>query len=101
LAYVDCFTSEKRQARGDGIHVYTIGSEDDAWTHVQHVPGLVNPSFLIMSSGGCSLYAVHGDQDYASAFARDAQTGRLQLLGQAASGGGNVATSSARFRRAS
>ncbi len=90
FAYVGCFTTEKRQARGDGIHVYTIGPEGDAWTHVQHVPGLVNPSFLIMGSGGRSLYAVHGDQDYASAFARDAQTGRLQLLGQAASGGGNV-----------
>lgn len=90
FAYVGCFTTEKRQARGDGIDVYAIDPQAEAWAHAQHVPGLMNPSFLVMGPGGRTLYAVHGDQDYASAFARDAQTGLLQPLGQAASGGGNV-----------
>lgn len=90
FAYVGCFTTEKRRARGDGIHAYAVDPEDGAWTHLQHVPGLVNPSFLIMDAGGLTLYAVHGDQDYASAFARDAGTGQLQPLGQAACGGENV-----------
>lgn len=90
FAYVGCFTTEKRRARGDGIHAYAVDSERGEWTHIQHVPGLVNPSFLIMGAGGRALYAVHGDQDYASAFARDERTGQLQPLGQAACGGYNV-----------
>ena len=90
FAYVGCFTTEHRQARGDGIHAYAVGPEGGAWSQVQHLPGLVNPSFLVMGPGGRTLYAVHGDQDYASAFTRDAGTGLLQPLGQAAAGGGNV-----------
>jgi 6-phosphogluconolactonase len=90
FAYVGCFTTEKRQARGDGIHAYRVDPAGGAWSHAQHLPGLVNPSFLVMGPGGRTLYAVHGDQDYASAFARDAGTGLLQSLGQAAAGGSNV-----------
>ncbi len=90
FACVGCFTTEKRQARGDGIHAYAADPEGDAWSHAQHLPGLVNPSFLVVGPGGRALYAVHGDQDYASAFARDAQTGWLRPIGQAAAGGGNV-----------
>jgi 6-phosphogluconolactonase (cycloisomerase 2 family) len=90
FAYVGCFTTEKRRARGDGIHAYATSREGGEWTHIQHVPGLVNPSFLIMGAGSRTLYAVHGDQDYATAFARDAQTGQLRSLGKAASGGNNV-----------
>ena len=89
FAYVGCFTTAARRARGDGLHVHAI---DDAggWTLLQHLPGLVNPSFLLMAPGGDVLYVGHGDQDYASAYARDAWTGRLRLLGQAATGGSNV-----------
>ncbi|HTJ27319.1 MAG TPA: lactonase family protein [Candidatus Limnocylindria bacterium] len=90
FAYVGCFTTEKRRARGDGIHVYAVSAEDGAWSDIQHVPDLVNPSFLVMGAGDRTLYAVHGDQDYASAYARDTRTGRLQPLGKAASGGDNV-----------
>jgi 6-phosphogluconolactonase len=89
-AYVGCFTTEKRQARGDGIHVYATSADGSVWTHAQHVPGLTNPSYLIMGAGARTLYAVHGDQDYASAYARDQETGLLRPLGQAASGGTNV-----------
>jgi 6-phosphogluconolactonase (cycloisomerase 2 family) len=87
-AYVGCFTTEKRRAHGDGIHAFAVS--DGGWAHLQHVPDLVNPSFLIMGPGARTLYAVHGDQNYASAFARDARTGRLQPLGRAATGGDNV-----------
>jgi 6-phosphogluconolactonase len=90
FAYVGCFTTEKRKARGDGIHVYAVPAESGEWSHVQHVPDLVNPSFLIMGRDARTLYAVHGDQDYASAFARDARTGRLTSLARAATGGENV-----------
>jgi 6-phosphogluconolactonase len=90
FAYVGCFTTEKRRARGDGIHVYATGQGGGAWTPIQHLPGLFNPSMLIMGPGERTLYAVHGDADYASAYARDAETGLLTPLGQAATGGTNV-----------
>ena len=89
FAYVGCFTTQARRARGDGLHVHAIGP-DGAWTPLQHLPDLVNPSFLVMGPGARVLYVAHGDQDYASAYARDAGTGRLRPLGRAATGGANV-----------
>jgi 6-phosphogluconolactonase (cycloisomerase 2 family) len=35
------------------------------------------------------LYSVHGDQDYATAFALDSTTGQAKLLNRAATGGKN------------
>jgi 6-phosphogluconolactonase len=35
------------------------------------------------------LYSVHGDGDYATAFARDPETGQAKLINRAATGGGN------------
>lgn len=89
FAYVGCFTTATRRARGDGIRVFGT-DHAGAWIPVQRVPGLVNPSYLIMGPGERTLYAVHGDQDHATAFARDARTGELQTLGQALTGGDNV-----------
>ena len=43
-AYVGCYTTAQRSARGDGIHVYRIDRQTGAWTHVQRVGDLVNPS---------------------------------------------------------
>ena len=89
FAYVGCFTTEKRRARGDGIHVFATPPSGE-WRPIQHIPGLLNPSMLIMGPGGRTLYAVHGDADYATAYARDAESGKLHPLGQAAAGGSNV-----------
>jgi len=89
FAYAGCFTTEKRRARGSGITAYAVGPAGE-WRQTQHLPGLTNPSYLALGPGGRTLYSVHGDQDYASAFARDAGTGILRPLGQAACGGGNV-----------
>jgi hypothetical protein len=61
-AYVGCYTTAQRSARGDGIHVYRVDPRSGAWTHVQRVDGLVNPSFLVMAPGGRRLYSVHGDE---------------------------------------
>ncbi len=90
FAYVGCFTTATRGARGDGIHVHAIDPATGAWIPVQHLPGLMNPSFLVFAPDRRTLYAVHGDADYASAYARDDVTGLLRPLGQAATGGGNV-----------
>lgn len=88
-AYVGCYTTAQRNARGDGIHVYGVDPANGGWTHVQHVGGLVNPSYLTMHPDQRCICSVHGDETYVSSFAVDRQSGRLTLLNRAASGGSN------------
>jgi 6-phosphogluconolactonase (cycloisomerase 2 family) len=89
FAYVGSFTTAKRKARGDGIHVYRVDPATAAWTHVQHIGDLTNPSYLVTSPDQSFLYAVHGDEDYATAFALDRETGHAKLVNRAATGGSN------------
>jgi 6-phosphogluconolactonase len=89
FAYVGSFTTTQRKARGDGIHVYRVDPATGAWTHVQHVGDLVNPSYLALSRDQRVLYSVHGDGDYASAFALDPKSGQAKFIGRAATGGKN------------
>ena len=88
-AYVGSFTTAKRKARGDGIHVYRTNPATGAWMHIQHIGDLTNPSFLVLSPDQRFLYSVHGDGDYATAFALDRETGHAKLLNRAATGGNN------------
>lgn len=88
-AYVGCYTTAQRYARGDGIHVYRVAPETGAWSHVQHVGNLVNPSFLAMRDDHRFLYSAHGDEAYATAFAVDRDTGHLTFLNRAGTGGRN------------
>src|SRR5437660_11007352 len=89
FAYVGSFTTVERKARGDGIHVYRADPASGAWTHVQHVGDLVNPSYLAVSRDERFLYCVHGDGDYASAFSLDREAGRAKLLNRAHARGKN------------
>ena len=89
FAYVGSFTTAQRKARGDGIHVYRVDPATGAWTHVQHVGDLVNPSYLALSGDQRFLYSVHGDGDYATAFALDRASGEAKLIGKAATAGKN------------
>jgi 6-phosphogluconolactonase len=88
-AYVGSFTTAQRKARGDGIRVYRADPATGAWTQVQHIGDLVNPSYLALSHDQRFLYSVHGDEDYATAFALDPATGQAKLLNRAAAGGKN------------
>ena len=88
-AYVGCYTTARRYARGDGIHVYRVDPGTGAWTHVQHVGNLVNPSFLVLRRDQRYLYAVHGDESYATSFSVDRKTGLLTLLNRVETGGRN------------
>jgi 6-phosphogluconolactonase len=88
-AYVGCYTAAERYARGDGIHVYRVDSETGAWSPVQQVGSLVNPSFLVLRRDQRFLYSVHGDETYASSFSVDRQSGRLTPLNRAQTGGRN------------
>jgi 6-phosphogluconolactonase len=89
FAYVGSFTTAQRKARGDGIHVYRMDGTTGAWSHLQHFGDLTNPSFLALSRDQRFLYSVHGDSDYATAFALDPETGQARLINRAAIGGGN------------
>jgi 6-phosphogluconolactonase len=88
-AYVGCYTTARRYARGDGIHVYRIEPEAGAWSQVQRVGDLVNPSFLVMGRDQRCLYSVHGDETYATSFSVDRANGQLTLLNRAETGGRN------------
>jgi 6-phosphogluconolactonase (cycloisomerase 2 family) len=88
-AYVGCYTTARRYARGDGIHVYRVEPETGAWTHVQRVGDLVNPSFLVLRRDQRYLYAVHGDESYATSFSVDRNSGFLTLLNRVETGGRN------------
>jgi 6-phosphogluconolactonase len=88
-AYVGSFTTAQRKARGDGVHVYRADPATGAWTHIQHIGDLVNPSYLALSHDQRFLYSVHGDEDHATAFALDPATGQGKLVNRAATGGKN------------
>jgi 6-phosphogluconolactonase (cycloisomerase 2 family) len=88
-AYVGCYTTAGRYARGDGIHVYRVAPDTGVWTHVQRVGDLVNPSFLVLRRDQRFLYAVHGDESYATSFSVDGNTGFLTLLNRVETGGRN------------
>ena len=83
------FTSAERKARGNGINVYRMDPATGAWSHVQQVGELVNPSFLVLSKDQRALYSVHGDENHATAFAVDPESGKLKLFGRADTGGKN------------
>ncbi len=88
-AYVGSFTSAERKARGNGINVFRMDPATGAWTHVQNVGELINPSFLVLSHDQRVLYSVHGDENHATAFSVDTQSGTLKPLGRADTGGKN------------
>jgi 6-phosphogluconolactonase len=89
FAYVGCYTTKQRNGHGEGIAVYRMDQASGEWAPVQVVRDLVNPSFLALGRGQRFLYSAHGDGEYATAFARDGQSGRLTLLNQQPTGGKN------------
>ena len=89
FAYVGTYTTQARGARGTGLHAFEVDPDTGAWTQLQTLGGLVNPSFLVMNADQTRLYAVHGDEEHATAFALDTDTGAVRILNQAATGGRN------------
>jgi 6-phosphogluconolactonase len=89
-AYVGSFTSKERKARGDGINVYRVDRESGAWTHVQNVADLVNPSFQTVDKQQRTLYSVHADLTEVTAFRIDKETGKLSLLNKQSMEGKNA-----------
>jgi 6-phosphogluconolactonase len=89
FAYVGGYTTNDRDGRGDGIHVYRVDTSSGAWTHVQHVAGEENPSLFTLHPDNRVLYSVHGGLTHVSAFEIDRATGHLRLLNRQPCGGIN------------
>ena len=82
FAYVGGYTTPDRNGRGNGINVFQVDPVSGAWTHLQHVGGLENPTLFTLNRDRTRLYSVHGGRNLVSAFSVDRPTGMLTLLGQ-------------------
>jgi 6-phosphogluconolactonase len=89
LAYVGGYTSKDRDGRGDGINVYRIDEGSGAWSHVQRLGDLVNPSWLTLDPRRPVLYSAHGEALEATAYAIDPATGLLAVLNRQPTQGKN------------
>jgi 6-phosphogluconolactonase len=86
--YVGSFTSTGR-GRGEGLSVYRRNPASDTWAQIQLLKDLADPSFLIVDRQGRHLYSAHGDGSQATSYQIDQATGRLTVLNQQPTGGGN------------
>lgn len=91
FAYVGCFTSEKRKAKGKGVAIYRI---DDAgkWTYVDVCDVIPNPSYICLDRKQKFLYSAHGDSDEVCSYTRDPQSGKLKFLNKQKTEGDNSST---------
>src|SRR5262245_43439409 len=92
FAYVGCFTTEKRKARGKGIAQFRIDPKTGAWTPVDVCHAIPNPSYIWIDPGQRFLYSAHGDSDETCSYARDPRSGKLTRLSKQKTGGGNSST---------
>ena len=92
FAYVGCFTTEKRKARGKGVAVFRIDPADGVWRFVQACDYIHNPHYVALDRTQRYLYSAHGDSGEVGAYARDQQTGKLTPLNKQPTGGDNSST---------
>ena len=92
FAYVGCFTTEKRKAKGRGIAVFRIDPESGAWTFVEACDAVPNPSYICLDRTRRFLYSAHGDNDEVCSYARDPQSGKLRFLNKQKTEGDNSST---------
>ncbi|MGY8635771.1 lactonase family protein [Bradyrhizobium sp. 14AA] len=87
--YVGARTTKERNARGDGLNVYRMDNASGAWTHLQLLGELVNPSFLAFDRTRRFLYTVHGDLSDITAMAIDPASGQLRVINRQSTEGKN------------
>ncbi|MHC4042196.1 lactonase family protein [Bradyrhizobium sp. 23AC] len=87
--YVGARTTKERNARGDGLNVYHMDNASGAWTHLQLLGDLVNPSFLAFDRAQRFLYTVHGDLSDITAMRIEAGSGRLEVINRQSTEGKN------------
>jgi len=88
LAYIGCFTTERRHAKGKGISVYRIDSAG-IWALVQTLETVPNPQFIAFDRQKRFLYSVHGDGSEVSSYAIDKASGRISFLNKQPTEGNN------------
>jgi len=89
FAYVGCFTTEKRKARGKGIAVFSIHPDSGVWTFIEACDVVPNPHYVALDHTQQYLYSAHGDGSDICAYRRDRNTGRLTFLNKQPTGGYN------------
>ena len=92
FAYVGCFTTAKRKAKGKGIALFRIDPGTKKWTFVEACDVLQNPSYIAIDRTQRFMYSAHGDSDEVCAYARDPRTGKLRLLNKQKTEGDNSST---------
>ena len=92
FAYVGCFSSEKRKAKGKGIAQFSIDRASGTWSLVDTCQTIPNPSYIWLHPNGRSLYSAHGDSDEVCSYARDPGTGKLAVLNRQKTEGDNSST---------
>ena len=92
FAYVGCFTTAKRKARGKGIALFSIDPATGAWTFVEACDAIPNPSYICLDRTQRFMYSAHGDSSEIGAYARDPQTGKLKFLNKQNTDGDNSST---------
>jgi 6-phosphogluconolactonase len=92
FAYVGCFTSAARKARGKGIAVFRVDERSGAWSQVEAYDAIPNPHYLALDHTQRYLYSAHGDSSQVGAYAIDKESGRLTLLNKEETGGDNSST---------
>jgi 6-phosphogluconolactonase len=92
FAYVGCFTTARRKARGEGIAAFRIAADTGAWHFVEAYAEIVNPHYVTLDRTQRFLYSAHGDSSEIGAYARDPKSGRLKLLNRQSTGGDNSST---------
>ena len=92
FAYVGCFTTEKRKARGKGVAVYRIDQTTGAWNFVEACAAVPNPHWVALDGKQAFLYSAHGDSSETCSYSRDRETGRLTFLNKQQTGGDNSST---------
>lgn len=89
IAYVGSRTTRERNARGDGISVFSVDTASGQLNCEQVLGDLVNPSYQVLNKGGDRLYTVHGDRAEVSVLGVNPATGHLSLLQTMPCGGCN------------
>ncbi len=92
FAYVGCFTTAKRKARGKGVAVFRIDPVTGAWTFVDACDAIPNPHYVCLDHTQRFLYSAHGDSSEIGAYAIDPQTGKLRFLNKQQTDGDNSST---------
>ena len=91
FAYVGCFTTEKRKARGKGIAVFRIDRRRGAWTSVEACDSIPNPHYIALDRTQRFLYSAHGDSSESGLRERPGDR-QAEPLNKQPTGGDNSST---------